>query len=395
MGPGIEIQKARCQNSGVVAAGRNSSPDRYPTTNARYDTSRDDTRNRSANANEGLPAPISANNVQTPVDRLPPAVGTPAARDSEGYELIRQGEQALTRSRYHSCPGTISRGEWFRGELDPMAAQRLQDRLQMLSVPSARQLPSGGQAELIDSATAKQQLALKQLSAEVTRQPMVARQLMEVKPREALDVLKQAKLTVEESTVDPEFRATLGKRLDVTFAEVEKYMEKNRAQLELDERNREALNDVRRRRSGKVEVDERIAKFVDEFDKLMDEQRFPEAEILAKRANGLERLKNPIVQQLMWVSKFARATFNNQTIQEARQSGAMAEWTSIDEAAVPFDDREPIRFPDARKWDKYTKSRQQRFAEARGRHSEKELQIERKLRTPVSANFRDRPWQKC
>ena len=157
----------------------------------------------------------------------------------------------------------------------------------MLSVPSARQLPSGGQAELIDSATAKQQMALKQLSAEVTRQQMAARQLMEVKPREALDVLKQAKLTVEESTVDPGFRATLSKRLDVTFAEVEKYMEKNRAQLELDERNQEALNDVRRRRTGKVEVDERIAKLVDEFNKLMDEQRFPEAEILAKRANEL------------------------------------------------------------------------------------------------------------
>ena len=387
----LEVQKARSRNSGVTtAAGKAEVPDRYPTTNAAYDPAIDSTRSQPAAAHVAQsPAAPGSRAKRTAVDRLP-APKRERTTEGEGYELIKQGEQALRDRNVEKAFELFQAANGFRTELDPVTAQRLQDHLQMLSLPSARQLPAAAQPKLLDEATTKQQQLVKQLSAEVTRQQMAARQLMKADPKQALDVLKEAKVTIAEASVDPETRTALGKRLDVTFAEIEKYLEQNRAQLDLDDRNKEVLDEVRRHRNTKIEVDERLAKLVDEFNKLMDEQRFPEAEIVAKRANEMAP-DEPVVRQLVWVSKFARANFNNGSIRDEQDESALAAWESVDEAGIPFDDRNPMRFPNARKWEELTKSRGQRLAEARGRRSEKELQIERKLRTPVSANFRDRP----
>lgn len=389
----LDVQKARTRNAGVTTAGGVTKPgDRYPNTNAAYDPTSDLTRNQPASARSGQPTPAEINPAiaRQAVDRLPPAARAQATEDSDGYALIKEGEQALRDRDIETALDRFRQANSYRNELDPVTAQRLQDHLQMLSVPSARQLPAPAQAGLLDEATAQQQLEIKKLSAEVTRQQMAARQLMTSDPRQALEALNEAKQDVEQSTVDPAAREALGKRLDVTVAEVEKYIEQNRAQLELDESNKAVLDEVRRRRTTKVEVDERLAKLVDEFNKLMDEQRYPEAEIVAKRANELDP-ENPVVRQLVWMSRFSRANFNNGNIRDAQQEGALASWEAVDESAIPFDDRDPIRFPDARNWEQLTMTRRQQLAERSGRRSEKELQIERKLRTPVSANFRDRP----
>ena len=90
----------------------------------------------------------------------------------------------------------------------------------MLSVPSARPLQTPPKAELIDTATAEQQLAVKQLSAEVTRQQMAARKLMETDPKQAVQMLEDAKANLSGNAIDPQVREALGKRLDVTLAEV-------------------------------------------------------------------------------------------------------------------------------------------------------------------------------
>jgi general secretion pathway protein D len=365
----------------------------YPVTNAAFDAATDTTQNTPASAQlvqptKAKPA-IKRAAAQAEVDRLPPAAGRAEVVESTtAQQLVTEGEQALRDRDIDRAVDLFRQANTRRDELDPKTAQHLQDHLQMLAAPSTRQ--PAAPRPLIDDATAQQQLLLKQLSAEITRQQMAARQLTESDPRKAMEILKQARTAVEEATVDPEARETLFRRLDTSIAEVDKYVEQNRNQLELDARNKEILDDVQRRRHVKVEVDEKLAKYVNEFNTLMDEQRFAEAEIVAKRAVELAPDK-PLARQLEWVAKFARRTNNNSANQDDQEEGAIDAWASVDESAVPWDDRVSMTFPDARSWKELTKTRTQRLAESRSRRSEKELQIERKLKTPVSANFNERP----
>ena len=116
--------------------------------------------------------------------------------------------------------------------------------------------------------------------------------------------------------------------MDRKVAELDKYIADNRAQIELDDTNREVLKEVDRRQQTKVEVDEKLAKLVDEFQKLMDEQRYAEAEVLAKRARELDP-DNPVVRQLIWNSKFISRTSRNQSIIGAtRRKAWSTPWTA-------------------------------------------------------------------
>ena len=63
---------------------------------------------------------------------------------------------------------------------------------------------------------------------------------------------------------------------------------------------------------------------------------------------------------------------------------------NVDKAAVMTDDNDPIQFPEAQKWEDLTKVRSRQREQGR-RRSERELDIERKLKTPVSLSFHDVP----
>ena len=59
------------------------------------------------------------------------------------------------------------------------------------------------------------------------------------------------------------------------------------------------------------------------------------------------------------------------------------------EAGIPFDDNNPYQMPDAKKWRDLTAKRKQ--FDGTARRSERELEIEKKLKTPVSLKFHEAP----
>ena len=78
-----------------------------------------------------------------------------------------------------------------------------------------------------------------------------------------------------------------------------------------------------------------------------------------------------------------------------RKKASSTRWTNVDEAAIPFDDKNPMVFPDAKEWDELTKSRAEvRWPTAARQRSEREIEIEKKLRTPVSLQFTNAPLSK-
>jgi len=367
----------------------------YPTTQALYDSEHDSTRNLITSAQEGGQATDEDDTVSSdPVERLP----TPdqnarpiPKNNSNAAQLYRQGEKAL---RDRDLPKAL---EYFRhayelkDELDSATAQKLQDHLQLLSAPAGGPRGSSKSESLIDNATSKQQLLLKQLSADVAQKQVAAQKLREKDAKRAMDLLKEARAAVEAAGVEPEARAQLLRRVDKSVAELDKYVTDHRAEIELDNSNKEVLKDVDRRRQAKVEVDDKLAKLVDQFNQLMDEQRYGEAEVLAKRARELDP-DNTLVKQLLWQSRFVTRTQRNNSLIDDKEDAGWQALNSVERAAVPFgDDNEPYHMPDAKKWEDLTKSRSKRLAESKSRRSERDLEIERKLKTPVSLKFRNRP----
>ena len=101
--------------------------------------------------------------------------------------------------------------------------------------------------------------------------------------------------------------------------------------------------------------------------------------------------ENPVVKQLIWQQKFLSRNQRNTDLIEEKEKAAWETFNDVELAAIPQSDNEPYKFGDVKKWKEITESRSKRFADKHTRRTEREIDIEKKLKTPISLKFRNRP----
>ncbi len=287
--------------------------------------------------------------------------------------------------------GVITAGGQFvappagAGATDHTASHALYDA----SNDSTRNVQAAGGQSIVAETAAAQNALARQVAAEVALQVSKARAQLDADPKAALALLEETRKKVEDAGLEPTARARLLARVDRAMSDTQQFIEQNRPRIELEEKNQGIRDEIGRHQRLKLEIQEKLALMVDDFNKKMDEQRYADAEVVAKRAAELDP-NNPVIQQLLWQSKFVRRFINNQALRARTGEGFWTQLDSVDEAAIPFDDREPYRLPDAKAWGELTAAREKWLRRTR-RRSEQEMEIEKKLRTPVSLEFTDKP----
>ena len=357
-----------------------------------YDQANDRTRNVLANAQEpvteadarplGPPAAI-------PTQASPPpgmAPGGSMPTPSMGEALFQQGEAALTAHDTARALDYFRQAHSYSDQLNPITAQRLQDRLQMLSAPS------GGSTapSMLDEAAASQQRLYQQVAMDVAHQESEAKAIRETDPKRALALLEQTRQTVETAGLEPTARERMLARVDSSLAEMQRYVEENRARIDLEDQNRRTREEIERGRQMTLDSQEKLALLVEQFNQLIDEERFAEAEVVAKRAAELDP-ENPMSTQLLTTSRLIRHHFSNLDLRARREEGFWAQLDAVEEAAIGFDDRDSYIHGDATEWEALSRRRGDRLSDRGRRRTERELEIEQKLKTPVLLEFQDAP----
>ena len=309
----------------------------------------------------------------------PPQAANPAENKplTEGMKIAQQAEEALQKGDANRARELFKQAAGMQHELDGATRQLVMGRLQYLGEPPAPL-----------SEAAMQQAALRrQMGARLADAERRARNLQQGYPLQSLQLLEQTRSEIERSNLDDASKQDLIRRADGAIASMRTYIEENKARIDLDERNQAVLDERERERLQKVEIEQKLAYMVDEYNKLMDQQRFAEAEVVAKRAAELAP-NEPIVRQLKWNARFVR-NFNAQMdIRDAKEQGFVLAMESVDKASEPFDDRNPITF--SHDWKELT-ARRRALGSVTRRRNEKEVEIEQKLRTPVSLRFTETP----
>jgi general secretion pathway protein D len=237
-------------------------------------------------------------------------------------------------------------------------------------------------------ATVPDNLLLARISAEVAAKQLEAKRLSQKSPADALDLLDTTAKGLDDQPIPAETKAQMLKRIERTRRDIEEATGKRRAELALDKQNARIEAEIDRERSKKVEVDQRIAMLVEEYNTLVDEKRFAEAEAIAKKAGQLAP-DNAVVRQLLAQSRMIRRLDTQKSIESDQQSGMLDVVEDVERSATPF--AGPIKFPDTKDWEDLTKSRSQRLAEGRSRATAAELAIHKKLSTPVKPAYREQP----
>lgn len=344
-----------------------------------YDPTRDMTRN--------VPAGVYQPPV-TPGSPFRQEIGQPVVVESRGMALVRQAEEALRRGDHASAMELFRQSTAYFNEMDPVTVQRVQDVLQQEAARNVRVLPGTGNMESMNVVT-QQQLAARQLAAEVAQKESRAFSLRETNPEQALQILQDARRSVESATLDLATRDQLLRRLERQIADMQAYVEQNRPRFEREQKNQEITQKINEEKQTTLDRQGKLAELVEQYNQLMREQRFAEAEVVAKKAAELDP-ENPVTKQLVLNARFIRQYSESMAIRDQKEQGFLATLASVDKASIPFDDSNPYLMPDAKTWADLTK-RRSKLAEAGRQRSARELEIEQKLNTPVMLQFENAP----
>jgi general secretion pathway protein D len=340
---------------------------------------------------------------ELPADAAPlPLPGSEALAPSNGalsaaFELLENGEKALKAGDRKAALDSFRAAYQQREQLDIVSQQRLQGHLQLLSAPEAEggeALPApkkDAQGELLNTANADQAVVARQLSAEVGKRQSEAAKLREQDPNKSLTVLREARELVTSSQLDEGLKNQLLRRLDWSLGQTEEYIKDHKSELDLEATNREILDEIDRERVVKIEVSDRVAEQVDQFNKLVDQHRYAEAEVVANRLYEMAP-DELVAQQINKQAKMIRREQWNQDIQAATEEGVASTFLGIRDTASQalVDQNEDFKFGPT--WDSI-KGRSA-LSELNSRRSLKELEIEQKLRTPVLPRYDETPLTK-
>ncbi len=358
----------------------------YPSTGANqalYNPSNDPTRNMLVQGTQ--PAG------PTPTLAAPPAPVQPApggASQSMGLQLFQQGEAALRAHDTQGARSFFQQAAAYSQDLDPYTQQKLQDMLQLLAITRPATPAPAGQPSIIDDAAAKAALLARQVSVDIAQQTREAERLRQTDPNAAVKLLQETKARVEAAGLEPASRDRLLRQIDRALVDTANYVEENKPRIELDQRNRAVLDQIEQEQKMTLDRQQKLKELVDRYNMLIEEQRFEEAEVLAKRAKEIAP-DEMIAEQLAMTSRMIRRHAINQDIREAKEEGFYTALASVDKSSTPFNDLEPQQF-DVDYWKNYVANR--KGAERGGRQrSEGELEIERRLQTPVLLEFNGEP----
>ncbi|HEY2412650.1 MAG TPA: hypothetical protein VGI40_10430 [Pirellulaceae bacterium] len=250
--------------------------------------------------------------------------------------------------------------------------------------------PTTKRKSLIDSADEAQQIVLRKVDGEVLKRQSEAVRLREKDPERALATLREAQQLVNESKLPESTRRELLSRIDKTLHDTQEFVKGHGAQIDLDKQNEAVLAGVDHDREMKVKLQQKIAEMVEEFNHLNHEQRFAEAEIVARRLNEIAP-EDPVAKQVWLNAKFIRRERMNEQLVSNKESSVWEQFNAVEEAAVnpvAADGHELVY--DQKKWKDFIPKRKG-SKDRTQRHSERELEIERRLQTPVLLKYQETP----
>jgi Flp pilus assembly protein TadD len=129
--------------------------------------------------------------------------------------------------------------------------------------------------------------------------------LRDSKPEEAVEILDKAIENISKSELSKEAVAPMVNQLNRTKASVEAHAKQHEPMIAQQKRNAEVEDAIKHDIEHGIRIDQEMAKLVEEFNTLMKQERYAEAEVRAKQAKQLNP-NNPVTETLVWKAKLRR-----------------------------------------------------------------------------------------
>lgn len=316
------------------------------------------------------------------------AAETPASQTSIGYSLLQQAQAALQMGNRDQARQIVMQAEQYRSELDPASANRLTEMQAMLngSAIDPNAAPNPGTPSAPAAAPNGDQTALfGQMVTEFENTVQKTRSMRQDDPKAALETLKDYQKKVEGSALADAQKEMLLRNVKSKVAEMEGYIRDNQAEIEVSTSNARSKERLQAREDYYTERETRLKEMSEEFNALIRENRYAEAEVLGKRAVELYP-DSSFAQQMATMGKMWNRKHLNEKIRAEKEDGVVKSFLEVDRASTP--QTEDLVYGED--WNEITNKRA-KYKKQETRYSEKELEIQKRMSTPIQARYTNQP----
>ncbi len=317
--------------------------------------------------------------------------------EGQGERLFREGLDALSADDKALARKKFSEAWKFEDELDLATRAQLQDKLTLLQ-PSRLPSPADDDSEdatsrpmtALERAEQQGQRETQRLYREVQSELTAANQLKTTEPLEAVDQLERLLRRVEGSQVDDAAKRSMTALVNRALSEQKRYVEANRADIDLQLRNEGIKSQMAIDQAQSERIEEEVTSLVEEFNHLVEQRRYPEAEVVAKQVAELKP-DSTIAQSMLMQSRMKTRLLMNQEVRDELEESFVRSMLDVERSAIGDNPDLPLEFDDARVWTDLS-NRRLRGDDGSSRLSTREREIKQKLSTQeVEINYQERP----
>ncbi len=309
----------------------------------------------------------------------------------EGEKLYREGLEALSSGNSARARELFVEAWKHEKSMDLATRNQLKEKLTLMQIGRLPATDTGKDAPPltnIQKADLEAKAENLKVYREVTAELATVNEMKSAKPIEALDRLERLRRKVSDSKLDTAAISSMLTMVDRAISEQKQYVEANRGQIDLDLANAAVEAEMASDATNKQRIDEEISSLVETYNDLMDQRRFPEAEVVAKKVSALSP-GSSIAVSMFTASRQGTRLQINQDIRDEKEDNINKVFLSVDAAGIPMDPGRDIQFSDAKVWGDLTRRRSE-SRDTNKRLSTAEKEIQRRLDTPVDINYNSR-----
>lgn len=317
-------------------------------------------------------------------------VQTAGAQDA--LSLYNNGLKQLKSGNQNAAYQSFLAAHQSGGELDRYRSQQLQEFLRSLAPKimqaSATEVADAGgldEPSMIDAAVQAEKLKYERLRSQVLNAVMQAERGREKDPQGALDLLNRTLSTLETSELSRDQLAPLLASIETSRTSIDSYMTQRAPMIEMERRNADVRSAIEVQTETRIRVEQELAELVDQFNDLMDQRRYGEAQAIAKQAQELDP-DSEITQMLKMKSTIAYRDDRINGIKDNKETSRWEVTTRLEEGLIHGMGRDSIEYPTAKAWGELTEKRRRTGSSMRERTDE-EIRIRKALESPVSLHF--------
>jgi general secretion pathway protein D len=311
---------------------------------------------------------------------------------SPGDALYRQGLEALSSGNTTRARQLFVEAWKYEANMDLASRAQLKEKLTLLQptrLPDTTQPGAPADLTPMQLAEMESQVENRRVYNEITSGLATANDMRTSDPLGAMDRMQKLRRRVTDSKLDATASASMLAMVDRAISEQKQYVEANRGQIELDLANAAVRAELANDQIRKQRIDDEIASLVDTFNDLMEQRRYPEAEVVAKKVGELSP-GSSIAKSMFHTSRMGVRLATNEEISSAKEDNFAKSLLDIDRASIPWDPARDIDFGDAQQWSELSR-RRKTLGESDSRYTAAELEIKRRLSTPVDVHYKARP----